>query len=149
MAAFENKSLYQYEYQRSPDQDAKVPVRHPVVVIGAGPIGLAVAIDLAQRDVPVVLLDDNSRIGEGSRAICFSKRALEVCDKLGVAERMVEKGVTWQVGKVFLEDDEVYTFDLLPEPGHSNQPSSICSNIMWKLIWSTGCWSCPARKCAG
>jgi len=124
MAAFENKSLYQYEYQRSPDQDAKVPVRHPVVVIGAGPIGLAVAIDLAQRDVPVVLLDDNSRIGEGSRAICFSKRALEVCDKLGVAERMVEKGVTWQVGKVFLEDDEVYTFDLLPEPGHK-QPAFI------------------------
>jgi 3-(3-hydroxy-phenyl)propionate hydroxylase len=124
MTAFESKSLYQDEYQRAPDQDAKTPMRHPVIVVGAGPIGLAVAIDLAQRDVPVVLLDDNSRIGEGSRAICFSKRALEVCDKLGVAQRMVKKGVTWQVGKVFLEDDEVYAFDLLPQPGHK-QPAFI------------------------
>ena len=114
------KALYAYEYERSPDQDAATPVRHPVIVIGAGPIGLATAIDLAQRGQPVVLLDDNDRIGEGSRAICFSKRALEVCDRLGVADRMVEKGVTWQVGKVFLEDERVYEFDLLPEAGHKH-----------------------------
>ncbi|MGI9481556.1 MAG: FAD-dependent oxidoreductase [Hyphomicrobiales bacterium] len=124
MAAYEHKAIYEYDYKRSPDQDASEPVRHPVIVVGAGPIGLATAIDLGQRGVPVVLLDDNSRIGEGSRAICFSKRALEVCDKLGVAERMVEKGVTWQVGKVYLEDDEVYSFDLLPEEGHK-QPAFI------------------------
>ncbi len=112
------KSLYEYDYQRSPDQDAKRTVRHRVVVVGAGPIGLAAAIDLAQRGHKVVLLDDNDRIGEGSRAICFSKRALEVCDTLGIGERMVEKGVTWQLGKVFLEADKVYEFDLLPEQGH-------------------------------
>jgi len=31
---------------------------------------------------------------------------------------MVEKGVNWKVGKVFFKDDLVYSFDLLPEPGH-------------------------------
>ncbi len=107
MAAYEHKAIYQYEYVRSSDQDLAEPAHHPVVVVGAGPVGLASAIDLAQRGIPVVLLDDNSRIGEGSRAICFSKRALEVCDKLRVADRMVEKGVTWQVGKIFLDEDEV------------------------------------------
>ena len=124
MAAYEHKAIYQYEYVRSSDQDLAEPAHHPVVVVGAGPVGLASAIDLAQRGIPVVLLDDNSRIGEGSRAICFSKRALEVCDKLGVADRMVEKGVTWQVGKIFLDEDEVYSFDLLPEQGHK-QPAFI------------------------
>ena len=50
-----------YPYRRSPDQDADPVAFHPVVVVGAGPIGLAAAIDLAQHDVPVVVLDDNDR----------------------------------------------------------------------------------------
>jgi 3-(3-hydroxy-phenyl)propionate hydroxylase len=108
----------QFGYRRHPDQDRSLPARHPVVVVGAGPVGLSLAIDLAQRGRAVVLLDDADRIGEGSRAICFSKRALEVWDRLGVGSRMVDKGVIWQVGKVFLGDEMVYQFDLLPEAGH-------------------------------
>jgi 3-(3-hydroxy-phenyl)propionate hydroxylase len=65
----------------------------------------------------VVLLDDADRIGDGSRAIC-SKRSLELWDRLGVGARMVDKGVVWKVGKIFLNDDMVYRFDLLPEDGH-------------------------------
>ncbi|NVN88333.1 MAG: FAD-dependent oxidoreductase [Rhodopseudomonas sp.] len=109
----------QFGYRRHPDQDrAGDPVRHKVIVVGAGPVGLSLAIDLAQRGQQVVLLDDADRIGEGSRAICFSKRALEVWDRLGVGSRMVEKGVIWQVGKIFRGNDMVYRFDLLPETGH-------------------------------
>jgi 3-(3-hydroxy-phenyl)propionate hydroxylase len=65
-----------------------------------------------------VLLDDDDKIGDGSRAICFSKRSLEVWDRLGVAHRMVDKGVGWKTGKVFLGDAMVYQFDLQPEDGH-------------------------------
>ncbi|MFT2526242.1 oxygenase, partial [Escherichia coli] len=43
---------------------------------------------------------------------------LEIWDRLGVAQRMVDKGVGWQLGKVFFEDRQVYQFDLLPEAGH-------------------------------
>ncbi|MGX1305855.1 3-(3-hydroxy-phenyl)propionate hydroxylase [Amorphus suaedae] len=116
--AYERASVFQFAYRRCADQDAPSPVRRPVVMVGAGPVGLTLAIDLAQRGIPVVLLDDADRIGEGSRAICFSKRTLEVWDRMGVGQRMVDKGVTWQIGKVFLEDDLVYQFDLLPEAGH-------------------------------
>src|SRR5215471_7669400 len=112
------KAQYRYGYVRSPDQDARTTVRHPVVVVGAGPVGLTVSLDLAQRGLPVVLLDDADRIGEGSRGICWAKRTLEIWDRLGVAAPMVEKGVTWKLGKVFLGDDPVYAFDLLPEEGH-------------------------------
>jgi 3-(3-hydroxy-phenyl)propionate hydroxylase len=112
------KSVYRYEYRRSPDQDAGAPVRRPVVIVGAGPVGLAAAIDLALRDVPVVVLDDADRIGEGSRGICWSKRTLEILDRLGVGERLVAHGVTWKLGKVFYGDELLFSFDLLPEAGH-------------------------------
>src|SRR6201989_3134730 len=78
-------SKIQFGYRRSPDQERKDgdAARHAIVVVGAGPVGLSLAIDLAQRGQSVVLLDDDDRIGEGSRAICFSKRALDYWDRLG------------------------------------------------------------------
>lgn len=92
---------------------------HPAVVVGAGPVGLAAAIDLAQHGVPVVLLDDDDTLSSGSRAICFAKRTLEIFDRLGCGERVAQKGVSWHVGKVFLQDELIYAFDLLPEAGHA------------------------------
>ncbi|HZD88715.1 MAG TPA: FAD-dependent monooxygenase, partial [Pseudolabrys sp.] len=118
MAQNGRKSIYHYGYTRCADQDAGSPPRRPVVVVGAGPVGLAAAIDLALHDVPVVLLDDADRIGEGSRGICWAKRTLEICDRLGVGEQLVKQGVTWKIGKQYHGDELVFSFDLLPEAGH-------------------------------
>ena len=106
-----------FDYVRPAEFSGGGPT-HPVVVVGAGPVGLSVAIDLAQAGKAVVLLDDDGTLSTGSRAICFAKRTLEVFDRLGCGEKMVAKGVEWQVGRVFLRDQELYSFDLLPEPGH-------------------------------
>jgi 3-(3-hydroxy-phenyl)propionate hydroxylase len=65
-----------------------------------------------------VVLDDNNTVSIGSRAVCYAKRPLEVWDRLGVGARLVDKGVSWKVGKVFFRDELVYQFDLLPEPHH-------------------------------
>ena len=111
-------SRYRFDYRRSRDQDARAAVRRPVVIVGAGPVGLAAAIDLGQRGIAAVLIDDADRIGEGSRGICWSKRTLEICDRLGIGERLVAQGVTWKLGKVFCGDELVFAFDLLPEDGH-------------------------------
>ena len=94
------------------------PARHRVAIVGAGPVGLTLALDLAQRGIASVLLDDADRIGEGSRGLCYSKRALEIWDRFGVGEKLVGMGVTWKLGKVYLGDELVYSFDLLPEDGH-------------------------------
>ena len=107
-----------YPYRRPPELDRE-GVRHcPVVIVGAGPTGLAMAIDLAQQGIASVVLDDNNTVSIGSRAICFAKRTLEILDRLGCAQPMVDKGVTWQRGRVFFQEREVYDFDLLPEEGH-------------------------------
>ena len=107
-----------YPYKRHADQDAHMPVRHPVIVIGAGPVGLAAAIDLGMQGVPVVVLDDNDRVSTGSRAICFAKRPLEIFDRLGCGDAMVDMGVVWNRGRVFMGEREIYDFNLLPEAGH-------------------------------
>ena len=107
-----------FGYARSPDQDAQYPVRHPVIVVGAGPVGLAAAVDLAAQGVPVVLLDDDDALSTGSRAICFAKRTLEIFDRLGCGDRVANKGVSWNVGKVFFRDELLYSFDLLSDAGH-------------------------------
>lgn len=109
---------WQLPYEPSPDQQTERPARHPVIVVGAGPVGLSLAIDLARQGVRTVLLDDDNKLSTGSRAICFAKRTLEIFDRLGCGQRMVDKGVSWNVGKVFFQNELAYTFNLLPESGH-------------------------------
>ncbi|MEI5997333.1 FAD-dependent oxidoreductase [Paraburkholderia bengalensis] len=114
-----NYQTLSFDYRRCAEQDAASQAQmHPVIVVGAGPVGLATAIDLAQHGVRVVLVDDDCSLATGSRAICFSKRSLDIFDRLGCGDRMVDKGISWNVGKVFLKEELVYTFNLLPEAGH-------------------------------
>ncbi|MBX3684504.1 MAG: FAD-dependent oxidoreductase [Rhodocyclaceae bacterium] len=117
-------STYQYpkfEYRCPPELSAGAEaqvVHHPVVVVGAGPVGLAAAIDLAMQGQRVLLIDNDDTVSIGSRGVCYAKRTLEVLDRLGCGEEMVAKGVTWNVGRTFFREDEVYNFNLCPQPDH-------------------------------
>jgi 3-(3-hydroxy-phenyl)propionate hydroxylase len=87
----------------------------PIVIVGAGPVGLTAALDLGRRGHRVVVLNQLDFIAGGSKAICFSKRTLDIWNRLGVARRMVDKGVVWNRGKVFRGDrpEPIYEFDML------------------------------------
>ncbi|HEY7944062.1 MAG: FAD-dependent oxidoreductase [Burkholderiales bacterium] len=118
-----------YEYVK-PTEVGGATRHWPVIVAGAGPVGLAAAIDLAQRGIDVLLVDEDDTVSVGSRAICWSKRTLEILDRLGCAERLVQKGVGWSVGRVFFRDEEVYEFNLLAEDGH-RRPAFINLQQYW------------------
>ncbi len=105
-----------YPYKRVDAQDRIQ--RHQVVIVGGGPIGMAMALDLGLKGIEAVVLDDHDGVGVGSRAICFAKRTLEIADRLGCADPMVDKGVVWNLGKVYREERQIYDFNLLPEDGH-------------------------------
>lgn len=90
--------------------------RASVVIVGAGPVGLAMALDLGQRGHEVIVISRLPFVPGGSKAICFSKRSLDIFDRLGVGRKLLEKGVTWNLGKVFWGDraEPIYQFDMLP-----------------------------------
>ncbi len=107
-----------YAYRRPAEIGTGRPSQHPVVIVGAGPVGMAAAIDCALHGLRVVLLDDDNTVSVGSRGVCYAKRTLEIFDRLGCADRIVAKGVSWNVGRTFYRDEQVYRFDLLSEPDH-------------------------------
>lgn len=90
--------------------------RATVTIVGGGPVGLTLALDLAQKGHRIIVLNQMDFVAAASKAICFAKRTLDIWDRLGVGEAMVEKGVVWNVGKVFAggRDEPLYQFDMQP-----------------------------------
>ncbi|WP_298235096.1 FAD-dependent oxidoreductase [uncultured Azohydromonas sp.] len=104
-----------FEYRRPPELDGGAVRRLPVVIVGAGPVGMAAALDCRLHGIPVVVLDDDDTVSVGSRGLCYAKRALEILDRIGVGDPVVDKGVGWNVGRTFFGEGEVFNFNLQPE----------------------------------
>ena len=75
---------------------------HDIVIVGGGPVGLAAAVEFSNLGIKTVLLEASNSFSDGSRAICWSQRTLEIMDRSGAANKMLEKGVTWNQGRVYL-----------------------------------------------
>lgn len=87
--------------------------RRPVIIAGAGLAGLTLALDLGLRGIPVVVIDRDDSVGAAglsSRGVVYVHRTLEIFDRLGVADRIIARGVGWTLGRVFKGDQEVYSF---------------------------------------
>ncbi len=82
----------------------------PVVIVGAGPVGMTLAVALAARQVPVVLLEASDRVSFGSRAICISRHSVEVADRLGFAEPIEARALPWVGGMSYFRNTEVLRF---------------------------------------
>ena len=105
------------DYTRSPDQDAPAPQDTRSLSSAPGQWGSRPRSISPSR----VFLSWCSMMTTGSprdHAPSASRSALEIFDRLGCGQRMVDKGVTWNLGKVFFHDEPVYSFNLLPEAAH-------------------------------
>ncbi len=111
-------SYPKFEYKTPPEIASGQTLRVPVVVVGAGPVGLGAALDLQLHDVPVLLLDEDDTVSIGSRGVCYAKRALEILDRYELGDAVCDKGVSWNVGRTFFREKEVYNFNLVPEADH-------------------------------
>ena len=107
-------ALPEYEFRVPPEIASGASGRYPVVIVGAGLAGLALACDLAERGVAAIVLDDDNTIGvrgASSRGIVYAQKTLEIMDRLGIYERIRDKGVVWSVGKTLAGTEVVYEFD--------------------------------------
>ncbi len=118
MAEFKFAPPYElpvYPFTVPPELQGSPMQRCPIVIVGAGPAGLTLACDLAQRGVRSVLIDDDNTVGvrgASSRGICYAQKTLEIMDRLGICERILSKGVAWSFGRTFSGEEEVYHFNL-------------------------------------
>lgn len=102
-----------YPFRTPPELTSGMQPRYPAVIVGAGLTGLTFALDLGQRGIPVVVLDEDDSVGAfglSSRGVVYVERTLEIFERLGVARRVIEKGVGWTNGRVFRGEAEIYSF---------------------------------------
>ncbi|GIH19307.1 FAD-dependent oxidoreductase [Rugosimonospora africana] len=78
-----------------------------VIISGAGPAGLTLAIELARRDVDFLLIDKAPGPFIGSRGKGIQPRTLEIFEDLGVLDRMVAGGGEYPAQRVYTDDGPV------------------------------------------
>ena len=96
--------------------------RRPVVVVGGGPVGMVTALGLANHGVPVVLIEADDSVCFGSRAICISRRSLEIIERLGAVEGFKRIGLPWTGGRSFYRDVEVLKFSMPQDENQKHAP---------------------------
>jgi 3-(3-hydroxy-phenyl)propionate hydroxylase len=91
---------------------AALPTRTQVAVVGAGPVGLIAAIELARHGLQPVVLDAKDGIAWSSRATCISRRSLEILDRIGAGPAFAAKALPWSQGRTFHRDRLVFRLDM-------------------------------------
>ena len=85
--------------------------RQQVVIAGAGPAGMVAALELARLGVPSVVLTSELQVSQGSRAIVFTRRSMEILQQVGVAGRMSENGLPWRFGNSYYRGQRVFRME--------------------------------------
>jgi 2-polyprenyl-6-methoxyphenol hydroxylase-like FAD-dependent oxidoreductase len=79
-----------------------------VLVVGAGPTGLTLAIDLARRGVSCRVIDKASEPFGGSRGKGLQPRTLEVFDDLGVIDAVLDAGAPYPPLRGYAADTVIF-----------------------------------------
>ncbi|SDQ44068.1 FAD-dependent monooxygenase [Paraburkholderia tuberum] len=100
--------------------DAAAYDASPVLIVGAGPTGLAAAMSLARAHVPVRLIDKAPQPNPYSRAIGIQARTLELLEQHRLVEPFLELGHRARVANLFSNGMRLAQLDF--DPLHTRYP---------------------------
>ncbi|MBN9459838.1 MAG: FAD-dependent monooxygenase [Burkholderiales bacterium] len=123
-------SYVRHEPSIPPLDGTRDPARHRVAIAGGGPVGLALALALARWGIPSVVLEADDTVCVGSRAICISRRSLEIIARLGALEAFLDKGLDWVGGRSFYRTGEIFRFTM-PHDDDQKLPPMINLQQYW------------------
>lgn len=123
----------------------------PIVIVGAGPVGMSAALGLSYYGIPCLVLDDAEGPAiEGSRAIFMERHTLEILGMWSpVGQQMAELGMTLTGGRVFFRKTELYkTFSAPPDPDTPyprfvNMPQNLLERLQYEALQTRS--SCEIR----
>ncbi|MDW5317069.1 FAD-dependent monooxygenase [Rhizobium sp. PL01] len=87
-----------------------------VLIVGAGPVGLTMAIELTRYKIPVRIIDAAPKRTEKSKALAVWSRTLELLDRSGCAEKLVPAGLKTRAARIMDGKDTLarLPFDAIP-----------------------------------
>src|SRR5262249_39065946 len=98
----------------APERDG-LRTRHPVVIVGAGPIGMTAALALARHGIRSVLLDRKETFNDGSRALCIARRSMHILERIGVVAPFLAKALGWRFGRSYYRGTQIFRLEM-PHP---------------------------------
>src|SRR5436305_3270425 len=112
------ESLYfdypRFAARRVPELDGAT-ARHPVLIVGAGPIGMTAALVLARYGIRSVLLDRKDTFNDGSRALCIARVSMHILERIGAVAPFVKKALGWRYGRSYYRGEQIFRLEM-PHP---------------------------------
>src|ERR1700733_8049186 len=99
-----------------------VAARHPVVIVGAGPIGMTAALVLARYGIRCVLIERKDTFNDGSRAICIARPSMHILERIGAVAPFVEKALGWRFGRSYYRGEQIFRLEMPHPPGEKYLP---------------------------
>ncbi|MDP2804198.1 MAG: FAD-dependent monooxygenase [Phreatobacter sp.] len=94
-----------------PESAGDRPV-HPVVIVGAGPIGMTAALTLARYGVHSLVLDAKPTFNDGSRATCIARQSFHIFERVGAVDAFLAKALGWTTGRSSYRGREIYRLSM-------------------------------------
>ena len=133
----QRSSYFNYQihpFTRPPEMQGRA-ARHPVVVVGAGPNGLLLALDLARNGARPIVIESEAQICGGSRAVAFTRRTLEIFEQVAASDGLQRGALLWDKGRSFYRGHKVHELQI---PGSvddrfapmTNQPQNMMEQVL-------------------
>ncbi|GAA4673248.1 FAD-dependent monooxygenase [Phytohabitans rumicis] len=125
------------------------PAAAPVLVVGAGPVGLTTALALCARGLPATVLeaDPENRIRPGSRALFVHRESLALLERArpGLGTTIANHGVTWHTRRTLYRGRQVYERSLAPPEPDALPPFASLRQVETERHLLAACASAGVR----